>query len=91
MTSVRAAHTRGLVFTAICHKSALPHFHGTIMPRNWQFAEKGVRIASVLKELDFYIVTSKNGVNDLLKSVLGIRIYSAQYHLFQTGIQFESE
>jgi hypothetical protein len=38
MTSVRAAHTPVLVFTPNCHKSALPHFAGTIMPRTWQFA-----------------------------------------------------
>jgi hypothetical protein len=33
-------NTRGLVIPANCHKSALPHFAGTITPRNWQFAVK---------------------------------------------------
>jgi hypothetical protein len=53
MTSVRAANTRHLVFTANCHKSLLPHFAGAKNPQNWQFVAKWRPNRRSVKERDF--------------------------------------
>jgi hypothetical protein len=65
---VRAANTRGLVFTANCHKSALlSHFAGTLIPRNGQFAKK---MSS--KSLQCY----KNLIFSLLNGIRVFTMYS---------------
>jgi hypothetical protein len=52
------------IFTANCHKSALPHFAGTIMPRNWQLTVKWRPNRRIVKKIDFYIFTSNNGCSN---------------------------
>jgi hypothetical protein len=85
MTSVRNANVRDLVFTTNCRKSTLSHFHGTTVPRYWQFAVcrgrgSGVRGKSLSdlpewgKEHGFYVGISQKCVYDMLKSKLLIRI-----------------
>jgi hypothetical protein len=57
MTSEFAANFAG------CHKSLLPHFAGTIVPRNWQLTENGVWIIAEEEKLDFYIATLQKLIN----------------------------
>jgi hypothetical protein len=75
MTSVRADNIRGIVFTASCHKSVLPHFAGPMYREIsssrlncelWQFAKDGVRMTSEKNKLYFYIATSQKCMYDEL-------------------------
>jgi hypothetical protein len=80
----------GIVFTANCHKSALPHFGdhrcakltvcGKYVDRKFrQFAKNGVRMVAVMNELDVYIATSQKCIYDGLKLLLGSKILIRLY------------